>query len=70
MCAFLIIFKQWATPRSLVPDEARGLGDILAALSTAPIIVADVEDRGTQLKLSLKLKGGQMVIFKPQMLVS
>ncbi|KAK4314946.1 hypothetical protein Pmani_013814 [Petrolisthes manimaculis] len=58
--------RKWATPRSLVPHEAKGLGDILAALSTAPIIAADVGHQGTQLKLSLRLKGGQRAIFKPQ----
>lgn len=60
---------QWATPRSLVPDLARGLGDVLAALSSAPIVSADVGYKGTQLKVSLVLKGGQRAVFKPKWLV-
>lgn len=60
---------QWATRRSLVPDSAHGLGDILAALSSAPIVNADVGYKGTQLKVSLVLKGGQRAVFKPKWLV-
>ncbi|XP_047483055.1 uncharacterized protein LOC125035034 [Penaeus chinensis] len=57
--------RKWAKPRSLLPESAPGLGDVLAALSTAPITAADIGYRGTQLKVSLRLKGGQIVIFKP-----
>ncbi|XP_042227302.1 glycosaminoglycan xylosylkinase-like isoform X2 [Homarus americanus] len=58
--------RKWAKPRSLVPDSARGLGDVLAALSTAPIIAADVGYKGTQLKVAIMLKGGQKAVFKPK----
>lgn len=57
---------KWASPRSLVPDSARGLGDVLAALSTAPIVAADVGYKGTQLKITVMLKGGQRAVFKPK----
>ncbi|XP_027220601.1 glycosaminoglycan xylosylkinase [Penaeus vannamei] len=57
--------RKWAKPRSLLPESAPGLGDVLAALSTAPITAADIGYRGTQLKVSLRLKGGQIVVFKP-----
>ncbi|CAL4172079.1 unnamed protein product, partial [Meganyctiphanes norvegica] len=60
------VARSWATPHSLVPDNARGLGDVLAALSSAPIVAADVGYKGTQLKVTLLLKGGQRAIFKPQ----
>ncbi|XP_063600639.1 glycosaminoglycan xylosylkinase-like [Penaeus indicus] len=56
---------KWATTKSLVPEPASGLGDVLAALSTAPITAADVGRGGTQLKLFLTLEGGQAVVFKP-----
>ncbi|XP_076064914.1 glycosaminoglycan xylosylkinase-like isoform X2 [Oratosquilla oratoria] len=58
--------QKWASQVSLIPERARGLGDILAAMSGAPIIAADVGYKGTQLKATLTLKGGQRVIFKPK----
>ncbi|KAK8383423.1 hypothetical protein O3P69_019070 [Scylla paramamosain] len=57
--------KKWANPRSLVPGSAHGLGDVLGALATAPIISSDVGHGGTQLKIFLLLKGGQRAVFKP-----
>ncbi|XP_069983781.1 glycosaminoglycan xylosylkinase, partial [Penaeus vannamei] len=57
---------EWATPESLVPAPAPGLGDVLDALSAAPITAADVGRGGTQLKLFLTLKGGQAAVFKPE----
>ncbi|KAK7070211.1 Glycosaminoglycan xylosylkinase [Halocaridina rubra] len=58
--------RKWATPTSLVPEKAKGLGDILAALSTAPIKAADIGYKGTQLKVSILLKGGQRAVLKPK----
>lgn len=58
--------RKWASPRSLIPSSARGLGDVLAALATAPIIAADVGYKGTQLKVTIILKGGQRAVFKPK----
>lgn len=55
---------QWAGPKSLVPESAPGLGDVLAALSSAPIVAADSFDEGNQLKLLLKFEGNQKAIFK------
>ncbi|XP_045106195.1 uncharacterized protein LOC123501434 [Portunus trituberculatus] len=57
--------KKWANPRSLVPGSAHGLGDVLGALATAPIVFADVGYKGSQLKISLLLKGGQKAVLKP-----
>ncbi|XP_037773127.1 glycosaminoglycan xylosylkinase-like isoform X1 [Penaeus monodon] len=57
--------RQWAKPTSLTPASDPGLGDVLAALSTANITTADLSDKGSQLKIILKLEGGQTVIFKP-----
>lgn len=42
------------------------LGDALHALQTGRIIKADLDKRGTQLKLLLTLEGGATVIFKPK----
>ncbi|KAG0714160.1 Glycosaminoglycan xylosylkinase [Chionoecetes opilio] len=58
--------KKWANPRSLIPSSALGLGDVLQALAKAPIISTDVGYKGTQLKISLVLKGGQRAVFKPR----
>lgn len=58
--------KKWATPRSLVPDVARGLGDVLEALASAPITSTHIGYKGTQLKLSVMLKGGQRAVFRPK----
>ena len=44
-------------------------GAVLHAMSTATIISANNGHRGTQLKLSLKLKGGQIAAFKPKWFV-
>ena len=66
MIKLYIMFFQWASPRSLVPDKAKGLGDILAAMNGAPILATDVGYKGTQLKVMVLLKGGQRAVFKPQ----
>ncbi|ROT69052.1 putative glycosaminoglycan xylosylkinase-like [Penaeus vannamei] len=57
--------RKWAKPTSLIPSSAPGLGDVLTALATAAVTSADLSDRGSQLKIKLKLEGGQTVIFKP-----
>ncbi|XP_064089471.1 glycosaminoglycan xylosylkinase-like [Macrobrachium nipponense] len=58
--------RKWANPKTLLPDKAKGLGDVLGALSTAPIVAADIGYKGTQLKVSILLKGGQRAVFKPK----
>ncbi|XP_037804171.1 glycosaminoglycan xylosylkinase-like isoform X2 [Penaeus monodon] len=57
--------REWASSKSLVPKSAPGLGDILAAMTTAPITAADICNAGTQVKILLKLQGDQKVLFKP-----
>ncbi|XP_069983079.1 glycosaminoglycan xylosylkinase isoform X1 [Penaeus vannamei] len=56
--------RKWAKPKSLVPESAPGLADVLAALSTAPVVAADSFDGGKQLKLLLQFEGNQKAIFK------
>lgn len=57
---------QWSSSKSLIPKSAPGLGDVLAAMATAPITAADICDDGTQVKILLKLQGYQKVLFKPK----
>ena len=56
----------WVKSREIYPYLAPQLGDVLQALSTSPIIKADVGYKGTQLKARLVLQGGQNVVFKPK----
>lgn len=42
------------------------LGSILKAMATRKILSADTGYKGTQLKLTLILEGGQIVAFKPK----
>lgn len=42
------------------------LGSILKAMATRKILSADTGYKGTQLKLTLILEGGQIVAFKPR----
>lgn len=55
----------WVTPRQIHPENAKELGAILKAMHEGKITRADVGHRGTQLKLTLLLDGGQKVVFKP-----
>ena len=41
-------------------------GAVLNALVTSPITSVGVGIKGTQLKLSMKLAGGQTIVFKPK----
>ncbi|XP_069983839.1 glycosaminoglycan xylosylkinase-like [Penaeus vannamei] len=58
--------RKWSSSKSLIPESAPGLGDVLAAMATAPITAADICDDGTQVKILLKLQGYQKVLFKPK----
>ncbi|XP_063596149.1 glycosaminoglycan xylosylkinase-like [Penaeus indicus] len=58
--------REWASSKSLVPKSAPGLGDIMAAMVTAPVTAADSCNAGTQVKILLKLQGDQKVLFKPK----
>ncbi|XP_042890673.1 glycosaminoglycan xylosylkinase-like [Penaeus japonicus] len=57
--------RKWANPNAVVPENAPGLGDVLAALSTAPIIEAGICTKGLKLKVLLTLEGNQKALFKP-----
>ncbi|KAL3870931.1 hypothetical protein ACJMK2_038959 [Sinanodonta woodiana] len=60
------IASKWVTPREIIPESAPELGGILKALITRKIISADIGHKGTQLKMTLVLEGGQKVVFKPK----
>ncbi|XP_022326627.2 glycosaminoglycan xylosylkinase-like [Crassostrea virginica] len=52
--------------REVHPEQAPEIGSILRAMATRKIVSADTGYKGTQLKLSLILDGGQVVAFKPR----
>ncbi|XP_055941575.1 glycosaminoglycan xylosylkinase-like [Argiope bruennichi] len=56
----------WVKPREIHMENTPELGYVLKAMETNQIIHAGVSYKGTQLKMMLKLSGGQEVIFKPQ----
>ncbi|XP_033114499.1 uncharacterized protein LOC117114977 [Anneissia japonica] len=60
------IAAKWVTARHIIPEQAPELGDILHAMASRPITKADVGYKGTQLKVTLYLAGGQVVVFKPK----
>ncbi len=60
------VAASWVDHRHIVPEYAPELGAILKEMATAPILQADTGYKGTQLKMSLKLQGGQRVVFKPK----
>lgn len=57
--------REWVSSRQIYPKKAKGLRQVLQTMATAPIVGATVGSGGTQLKLSLTLKGGQKAVFKP-----
>ncbi|XP_069983274.1 glycosaminoglycan xylosylkinase-like isoform X2 [Penaeus vannamei] len=57
--------RKWATPNEVVPRSAPGLGDLLAALSTARITGAEPCALGSKLKVLITLEGNQTALFKP-----
>ncbi|KAK7502652.1 hypothetical protein BaRGS_00006227, partial [Batillaria attramentaria] len=60
------IAAKWVSAREVLPEKAPELGAILNAMATSEIIAVDNGIGGTQLKLSMKLAGGQLVAFKPK----
>jgi hypothetical protein len=60
------IASDWISTRQIHPELPPELGAVLREMSTRKIIKADVGHRGTQLKMSLILEGGQKVAFKPK----
>ena len=61
-----MLAASWVTHRRIVPESAPEIGPILKEMANAQILKADVGHRGTQLKMSLILHGGQRVVFKPK----
>ncbi|XP_050500165.1 glycosaminoglycan xylosylkinase homolog [Diabrotica virgifera virgifera] len=60
------IANSWVNNTQLLDINSPYVGDILLALQHTKIIQADIDPRGTQLKLLLTLQGNQQVIFKPK----
>lgn len=56
----------WVKDREIIPEVAPELGCVIHSLKSAKILAAENGIKGTQLKLSLILEGGQVVAFKPK----
>lgn len=61
------IAANWVSDREVHPENTPEMGCVLHSLKTSKILSADVGYKGTQLKISLELEGGQKVAFKPKM---
>lgn len=55
----------WVKPDEIHAESTPELGFVLNAMVTNTIVHAGVGYKGTQLKMMIKLSGGQEVIFKP-----
>lgn len=60
------IAADWVSDREVHPEYTPEMGCVLHSLKSAKIVTADVGFKGSQLKLSLELEGGQKVAFKPK----
>lgn len=60
------VAEKMVTEREVHPEYAPEIGSILKEMATRKILSADTGYKGTQLKLSLILEGGQIVAFKPK----
>ena len=63
------MWNHWPTSNSILPKGkfwSRNMSDLLTAMATADIESFDVGIRGTQLKVSVILEGGQLAVFKPK----
>lgn len=58
--------RSWVSKTRFYDATSPHLGTVLNLLKSAKIIKADVDTRGTQLKLLLTLEGHQQVVFKPK----
>ncbi|XP_048777828.1 glycosaminoglycan xylosylkinase-like [Ostrea edulis] len=58
--------ERMVNDRKVHPEYVPELGSILREMATRKIVSADTGYKGTQLKLSLILEGGQVVAFKPK----
>ena len=63
------MWRKWPSSLSILPEnafESMDLNRLLTAMAEAPINSFDVGYKGTQLKATVVLEGGQMVVFKPK----
>ncbi|XP_018331863.1 glycosaminoglycan xylosylkinase homolog [Agrilus planipennis] len=60
------IARSWVSKTQLYNMSSIYLGDVIYALKSNKILKADIDSRGTQLKLFLTLEGNQGAIFKPK----
>lgn len=58
--------NSWPSKNQLINISSPNLGKLIFAMKHASITKADIDTRGTQLKLLLTLKGDQQVVYKPQ----
>ncbi|XP_047026326.1 glycosaminoglycan xylosylkinase homolog isoform X1 [Helicoverpa zea] len=58
--------ENWADEESLFPYKDGAAGEILQAMRSSQIALADNAPKGTQLKLLLLLQGKQKLYFKPK----
>uniref|UniRef100_A0A1B0CAH6 Uncharacterized protein n=2 Tax=Lutzomyia longipalpis TaxID=7200 RepID=A0A1B0CAH6_LUTLO len=58
--------KEWVVDNEIYPAYGHGLGSVIRALQQEGIVRAKNSPKGTQLKLMLRLTGGQVTIFKPR----
>ena len=67
------VWSSWVEPTILFRTNnfySPEMGNILSALSSYPVTRFDVGHRGTQLKTTMYLKGGQKTVFKPKRLIN
>ncbi|XP_055699181.1 glycosaminoglycan xylosylkinase homolog [Phlebotomus papatasi] len=57
---------KWVVDNEIYPAYGRGVGVVCRALQQETIVRAKNSPKGTQLKLMLRLTGGQVAIFKPK----
>ena len=61
-------WMKWVRPDSLYPEDvfwSPEMTDILQSLATAPVTSFGLGHKGTQLKATMHLAGGQKTVFKP-----
>ncbi|XP_067929825.1 glycosaminoglycan xylosylkinase-like [Watersipora subatra] len=59
--------ESWITSRHITdPSESNKLGCVLAAMRNERITHADTSAKGTQLKVTLTVESGQMLVMKPK----
>ena len=61
-------WRKWVRQDSLYPEDAfwsPDMTDMLLSLATAPVTSFGLGHKGTQLKATMQLAGGQKAVFKP-----